>query len=56
MSKAKINVRACFNGYIVDVNGTENIAKDKKEVSKIIGDIFAVSLDMLGDKKSLNLK
>lgn len=51
MSKSKINVRTCTNGFIVDMNGDESIAKDKKELSKVIGDIFVVSIERFEGKK-----
>lgn len=54
MSKAKINVRVCTNGYIVNVNGNESIAKDEKELSKVIANIFVVSIEMLREKKEFN--
>ena len=54
MSKTKINVRVCTNGYIVNVNGNESIAKDEKELSKVIANIFVVSIEMLGEKKEFN--
>lgn len=51
MSKSKITVRTCTNGFIVDMNGDESIAKDKKELSKVIGDIFVVSIERFEEKK-----
>lgn len=51
MSKSKITVRTCTNGFIVDMNGNESIAKDKKELSKVIGDIFVVSIERFEGKK-----
>ena len=51
MSKSKISVRTCTNGLIVDMNGDESIAKDKKELSKVIGDIFVVSIERFEEKK-----
>lgn len=51
MSKSKITVRTCINGFIVDMNGDESIAKDKKELSKVIGDIFVVSIERFEGKK-----
>lgn len=51
MSKSKITVRTCTNGFIVDMNGDESIAKDKKELSKVIGDIFVVSIERFKEKK-----
>ena len=51
MSKSKITVRTCTNGFIVDMNGDESIAKDKKELSKAIGDIFVVSIERFEEKK-----
>ena len=55
MSKAKINIRVCTNGYIVNVNGNESIAKNKKELSQVIGNVFVVSIEMSGEKKNLIL-
>lgn len=54
MSKAKINVRVCSNGYIVNVNGNESIAKNKKELSEVIGNVFVVSIETVKDKKEFN--
>lgn len=54
MSKSKINVRVCTNGYIVNINGSESIAKNGKELSQVIGNIFIVSIEMLGEKKEFN--
>lgn len=51
MSKSKITVRTCTNGFIVDMNGCESISKDKKELSKVIGDIFVVSIERFEGKK-----
>lgn len=56
MSKSKITVRTCTNGFIVEMNGDESIAKDKKELSKVIGDIFVVSIERFEEKKYLVLK
>lgn len=39
---------------IVNVNGNESIAKDEKELSKVIANIFVVSIEMLGEKKEFN--
>lgn len=54
MSKAKINIRVCTNGYIVNVNGNESIAKNEKELSQVIGNVFVVSIEMSGEKKEFN--
>lgn len=51
MNKSKITIRTCINGFIVDMNGDESIAKDKKELSKVIGDIFVVSIERFKEKK-----
>ena len=51
MNKSKITVRICANGFIIDMNGNESIAKDKKELSKVIGDIFVVNIERYKERK-----